>query len=132
MWSLFCTFANSNFVDFADEQVPKPEVEPNAASSSNDTSTVFVKEETPDTDQKDDKFAIKVNTPTEQPEVKDEPPEQDEVLETKRAPAKDPLAEAMSEVMLSREGVDTRKLAPALFNSLVPENEVCAIKNRTG
>jgi len=82
----------------SDEQVSKPEVEPNAASSSNDTSTVFVKEETPDTDQKDDKFAIKVNTPTEQPEVKDEPPEQDEVLETKRAPAKDPLAEAMSEV----------------------------------
>ena len=113
MWSLFCIFANSNFVDFADEQVSKPEVEPNAASSSNDTSTVFVKEETPDTDQKDDKFAIKVNTPTEQPEVKDEPPEQDDVLETKRAPAKDPLAEAMSEVMfLAQEGLTLENWLP--------------------
>ena len=106
-------FANSNFVDFVDEQVSKPEVEPNAASSSNDTSTVFVKEETPDTDQKDDKFAIKVNTPTEQPEVKDEPPEQDDVLETKRAPAKDPLAEAMSEVMfLPGEGLTLENWLP--------------------
>ena len=85
-------FANSNFVDFVDEQVSKPEVEPNAASSSNDTSTVFVKEETPDPDQKD----VKATTSTEQPEVKDGP--QDEVLETKRTPAKDPLAEAMNEV----------------------------------
>merc|ERR1719410_661031 len=53
----------------SDEQVSKQE--PNAASSSNDTSTVFVKEETPDPDQKD---AIKeqTNPPSVQPEVKDE------------------------------------------------------------
>jgi hypothetical protein len=83
--------------DDEDEKIPdkllsKQELEPNAASSSNDTSTVFVKEETPDPDQKD----VKATTSTEQPEVKDEP--QDEVLETKRTPAKDPLAEAMNEV----------------------------------
>ena len=67
-----------------------------AAASADDTSTVFVKEETPDNvDNKDDK-----NKDAEQPEVKNEPSDANDpsVMETKRTPVKDPLAEAMNEV----------------------------------
>ena len=62
-----------------------------AAASADDTSTVFVKEETPD--NKDDKVKD-----AEQPEVKNEPSDANDVMETKRTPVKDPLAEAMNEV----------------------------------
>merc|ERR1712043_158055 len=78
-------------------------------TSTEDTSTVFVKEETPD--EKDD--SIKTTTTNLEPagssssktEIKDEPV--DDVKETKPTPTKDPLAEAMNELTGGLEEKDT-------------------------
>ena len=93
----FRTSFNFNTKYFIDS---KDSTEANPATSTEDTSTVFVKEETPD--EKDD--AIKTTTTnleaagssSSKPEIKDEPV--DDVKETKPTPTKDPLAEAMNEV----------------------------------
>lgn len=94
-----------------DEKIPdsKDSTEANPATSTEDTSTVFVKEETPD--EKDD--AIKTTTTnleaagssSSKPEIKDEPV--DDVKETKPTPTKDPLAEAMNELTGGLEEKDT-------------------------
>ena len=83
-------------VDDSDQKLNEASTAGDAAASADDTSTVFVKEETPDNvDNKDDK-----NKDAEQPEVKNEPSDANDssVMETKRTPVKDPLAEAMNEV----------------------------------
>ena len=93
-FSNYFNFKTKHFLDSKDSN------EGNPATSTEDTSTVFVKEETPD--EKDD--SIKTTTTnleaagssSSKPEIKDEPV--DDVKETKPTPSKDPLAEAMNEV----------------------------------
>ena len=91
----FRTSFNFNTKYFIDS---KDSTEANPATSTEDTSTVFVKEETPD--EKDDSIKTTTNLeaagPSSKTEIKDEPA--DDVKETKPTPTKDPLAEAMNEV----------------------------------
>merc|ERR1712008_294604 len=90
-----------------DEKIPDSK-EANPATSTEDTSTVFVKEETPD--EKYDSIKtwatnLEAAGPSSKPEIKDEPV--DDVKETKPTPTKDPLAEAMNELTGGLEEKDT-------------------------